>query len=133
MSEINKAIVEGRVGQDPYIGENSSRASFSIANNQSYKNRDGEKVERTFWINCVAFSHTATFIEKWIKKGDKVVVEGKISSRSFEDKEGVKKHTTEIIIDNISKQNWEKSNNNAGNSDVPNKDVSSDQTDDLPF
>jgi single-strand DNA-binding protein len=131
MSEINKAIVEGRIGQDPYIGE--KRASFSIANNQSYKNREGEKVERTFWINCVGFNHTATFIEKWIKKGDKVIIEGKISSRSFEDKEGVKKHTTEIIIDNISKQNWEKNNNDAGNTDVPNNNASSDQTDDLPF
>jgi single-strand DNA-binding protein len=133
MSEINKAIVEGRVGQDPYIGENSTRATFSLANNQSYKNRDGEKVEQTYWVNCVGFRHTASFIEKWIKKGDKVIVEGKISSRSYEDKDGNKKHTTEIIIENLSKQNWEKSNNNSGNNDASNAPVSSDQTDDLPF
>ena len=125
MSEINKAIVESRVGSDPYVGE--GRSTFSLANDQSYK-KDGNKVEKTVWINCVGFRSTAEFINKFIKKGDKVLVEGKISVRDYE-KDGVTRKVTEIVIDNVSKQNWEKSNNQAPAQDQGN----SNEPDDFPF
>lgn len=119
MSDINTVIIEGRVGSDPYIDRsgNKPRATFSLANDQSYKNRDGEKVEKTSWVNCTSWGSMVDFIEKWIKKGEKLTIQGKIETRSFE-KDGQNRTVTDIIIENISKHVWKKQDNNQ-NDDFP--------------
>ena len=76
-------------------------AKFSIATNETYKNAKGEKVENTQWHNVVAWEKTAEIVEKYLEKGKEVAIEGKLTSRSYDDKEGVKKYITEIIANEI--------------------------------
>ena len=76
-------------------------AKFAIATNQSYKNAQGEKVTDTQWHNVVAWNKTAEIIEKYLSKGKEVALEGKLSTRSYQTKEGEKKYITEIICDEL--------------------------------
>ena len=97
----NKVQLIGHLGNDPEIINLESGkkiAKFSIATNESYKNEKGEKVEDTQWHNLVAWNKTAEIAEKYLKKGKEIVIEGKLSSRSYEDKEGVKRYVTEIVV-----------------------------------
>ncbi len=97
----NKVQLIGHLGNDPEIINLESGkkiAKFSIATNESYKNEKGEKVEDTQWHNLVAWNKTAEIAEKYLKKGKEIVVEGKLSSRSYDDKEGVKRYVTEIVV-----------------------------------
>lgn len=100
----NKVQLIGHLGNDPEIINLESGkkiAKFSIATNESYKNEKGEKVEDTQWHNCVAWNKTAEIAEKYLKKGKEIVIEGKLSSRSYEDKEGVKRYVTEIVVNEM--------------------------------
>lgn len=97
---VNKTILLGILGGDPDIRvlDNGKKvANFSLATNESYKNKQGEKVTDTEWHRIVAFSPLADIIEKWVKKGSKIYVEGKNKTRSW-DKDGVKIYTTEVHI-----------------------------------
>ena len=100
----NKVQLIGHLGNDPEIINLESGkkiAKFSIATNESYKNEKGEKVEDTQWHNVVAWNKTAEIAEKYLKKGKEIVIEGKLSSRSYEDKEGVKRYVTEIVVQEL--------------------------------
>ena len=97
----NKVQLIGHLGNDPEIINLESGkkiAKFSIATNESYKNEKGEKVEDTQWHNVVAWNKTAEIAEKYLKKGKEIVIEGKLSSRSYEDKDGIKRYVTEIVV-----------------------------------
>ncbi|MCB0476404.1 MAG: single-stranded DNA-binding protein, partial [Flavobacteriaceae bacterium] len=76
-------------------------AKFSIATNEVYTNAKGEKVKETQWHNLVAWNKTAEIIEKYVQKGNEVAIEGKLTSRSYEDKDGVKKYITEIVVNEL--------------------------------
>ena len=76
-------------------------AKFSIATNESYKNAQGEKVTDTQWHNVVAWNKTADIIEKYLEKGNEVAIEGKLTSRSYDTKEGEKRYITEIVINEL--------------------------------
>lgn len=96
----NKVQLIGRVGQDPEIINLESGkkvAKFSLATNENFTNTKGEKVENTDWHNIVAWGKTAEIIEKFVNKGKEIAVDGKISTRSWEDKDGNKRYITEII------------------------------------
>jgi len=96
---LNKAMLIGRLGKDPQIKElesGSKIASFSLATDASYKDKQGNKVEKTEWTNIVYFGKQADLIERYVKKGSMIYVEGKISTRSYE-KDGQTKYVTEII------------------------------------
>lgn len=96
----NKVQLIGRVGQDPEIINMESGkklAKFSIATNDNYTNTKGEKVENTEWHNVVAWGKTAEVLEKFVQKGKEVAVEGKLTTRSWEDKDGNKRYTTEVV------------------------------------
>lgn len=97
---VNKVILLGNVGADPAIREVNEMkvASFSLATSESYKDKQGNKVEKTEWHNLVVWGALAKVVESYVKKGDKLYVEGKISYRSYEDKEGQQKHITEIKV-----------------------------------
>lgn len=97
---INKATLVGRLGKDPEsaaTGDGTAVSNFSIATDESYKNKSGEKVQNTEWHRIVAFGALADICNKYLEKGKLVYVEGKIQTRAWEDKEGVKKYTTSII------------------------------------
>ena len=74
---------------------------MSLATNESYKNAKGKKVTNTQWHTLVAWSKTAEIIEKYVSKGKEIAIEGKLTSRSYDDKEGVKRYVTEIVISEI--------------------------------
>ena len=76
-------------------------AKFSIATNESYKNNKGERVTDTQWHNVVAWGKTAEIIESFVTKGKEVAIEGKLTTRSWEDKEGQKRYTTEVVCNEL--------------------------------
>jgi single-strand DNA-binding protein len=95
----NKVQLIGNLGQDPEIvnmDNGNKLAKFSIATSESYKNAQGEKVEDTQWHNVVAWGKTAEIVENYLAKGKQVAVEGKLTHRSYETKEGEKRYITEV-------------------------------------
>lgn len=99
----NKVQLIGHVGKDPIVKSvnNSKVANFTMATNEVYYNDKKEKVENTYWHNITAWGKTAEIIEKFVVKGKEVAVEGKLSSRSYDDKDGVKKYITEVVVSEI--------------------------------
>ena len=100
----NKVQLIGNLGNDPEIitmDSGKKLAKFSIATNETYKNAQGEKVTDTQWHNVIAWGKTAEIIEQYVTKGKEVAVEGKLSHRSYDDKEGNKKYTTEVVCNEL--------------------------------
>ena len=100
----NKVQLIGNLGNDPEIinlESGKTLAKFSIATNESYKNAKGEKVTDTQWHNVVAWGKTAEIIEKYVTKGKEVAIEGKLTSRSYETKEGEKRYVTEVVCSEL--------------------------------
>jgi single-strand DNA-binding protein len=102
---VNKVILMGNLGKDPdvrHFEEGRAVASFSIATSESYKDKGGELRESTDWHNIVVWrSGLVGVVEKYLKKGNKVYVEGKLKTRSYEDQDKKTKYTTEVIADNL--------------------------------
>jgi single-strand DNA-binding protein len=99
----NSVTLIGHLGDEPKIynfDSGSKKAVFSIATNESYK-KDGEKVEATEWHNIVAWGAQAGFIEKYLKKGSFIAVEGRLTTNKWEDKEGKKQYRTEISLNEL--------------------------------
>ena len=97
----NKVQLIGHVGQDPEIKNldgGKKVANLTIATNDSYKNDKGEKVEQTEWHRVVAWGKTAEIIEKYVTKGKEIALEGKLTHRSYDDKNGEKRYITEVLI-----------------------------------
>ncbi len=95
----NKVQLIGNLGNDPEIitmDNGNKLAKFSIATNETYKNAQGEKVTDTQWHNVVAWGKTAEIAENYLIKGKEVAIEGKLTSRSYENKEGEKRYITEV-------------------------------------
>jgi len=101
MSTLRNTVqLIGHVGNEPEIlnlESGKKLAKFSVATNESYKNAKGEKVTDTQWHNIVAWGKTAELVENYVPKGREVGIEGKLTSRSYEDKDGVKKYITEVV------------------------------------
>src|ERR1700753_1713942 len=103
MSGINKVILVGHLGKDPEartLEGGVSVASFPLATTETF-NKDGRKVEQTEWHNIVLWRSLADVAAKFLQKGKLVYIEGKLRTRSFEDKEGIKKYTTEVVAENF--------------------------------
>ena len=135
----NKVQLIGNLGNDPEIvnlESGKTLAKFSVATNESYKNAQGEKVTDTQWHNIVAWGKTAQIIEKYVGKGKEVAIEGKLTTRSWEDKDGVTRYTTEIMCDSLEmlgkkSDNSENAIDNNTNAATP--PVQDAPDDDLPF
>lgn len=100
----NKVQLIGNLGNNPEmitLESGKKLAKFSIATNEVYKNAKGEKVTDTQWHNIVAWNKTAEIVEKYITKGSEVMIEGKLTSRSYETKDGEKKYITEVVCNEI--------------------------------
>jgi single-strand DNA-binding protein len=105
MGSVNKVILVGRLGDDPtvrYTAAGQAVANFSLATDETYKDRNGEKQKKTEWHKVVVWGKVAEeFVGKYLKKGMLVFVEGKLQSRTWDDREGNKKYVTEVNVANI--------------------------------
>jgi len=102
---VNKVILVGNLGKDPevrYLESGAAVANFPIATSETYKDRNtGEKNTQTDWHNIVVWRGLADVAEKYLKKGSLVYIEGKLKTRSWQDKEGNTRYTTEVVADNM--------------------------------
>ncbi|MFA6248010.1 MAG: single-stranded DNA-binding protein [Mucilaginibacter sp.] len=102
----NSVRLIGNIGMDPDVrtfDNNRKMVRLSIATNDSYKNDKGEKVTDTQWHNIVLWGTQATMAESYLKKGDSVIIEGKLASRNYNDKDGVKRYVTEVVVNEFIK------------------------------
>lgn len=101
---VNKVILVGNTGKDPEIkvfDGGTKKASFTLATSEKYTDRDGTVHENTEWHNIVCWRKTADVVERFVRKGTQVYIEGKITTRSWEDQNGQKHYTTEIEVENL--------------------------------
>lgn len=104
MSSVNKVIIIGHLGRDPemkYLPSGQAVANFSVATDESYKDKDGQKVEKTEWHRITVWGKQAEFCGNFLAKGRLVYVEGKLETRKWTDKDGVEKYTTEIKAERV--------------------------------
>jgi len=100
----NKVQLIGRLGQDPEIisfADGNKMAKFSLATDDSYKDKNGAKVERTDWHNVVVKGNLVTVVENYVNKGKEVAIEGKLTTRSYETKQGEKRYITEVVCNEL--------------------------------
>ncbi|OYU83215.1 MAG: single-stranded DNA-binding protein [Flavobacterium sp. BFFFF2] len=100
----NRVQLIGNVGQDPEVktvGNNRKVANLTLATNDHYYNDAGEKVEQTEWHRLTAWGKTAEIIEKYVTKGKEIGIQGKLTHRSYEDKDGSKKYVTDVVVDEV--------------------------------
>lgn len=100
----NTVQLIGRLGQDPEIvnfSDGNKMAKFSLATDDSYKDKSGTKVERTYWHNVIVKGGLVEVVEKYVAKGKEIAIEGKLTNRSWEDKDGKKHYTTEIFCNEL--------------------------------
>ena len=101
---VNKVILVGRLGRDPetrYTGGGQAVANFSVATDETYKDRNGEKQKRTEWHKIVVWGKQAEIAQQYLKKGSLIFIEGRIQSREWQDKEGQKRTSFEIVASNF--------------------------------
>lgn len=99
MRGLNKVTLIGHLGKDPevaYVSENIARARFSLATSESYKDKDGNRVDQTEWHDITLWRKQAEIAEKYLKKGSLIYLEGRLRSRSWEDEQGNKKYATGV-------------------------------------
>ena len=141
---LNKVMLIGNLGDDVKIRQfedGGSIGRFPIATNESYTNKQtGEKVDNTEWHNIIVKNKAAEICEKYLKKGDKVYVEGKLKTRKWQGEDGIQRYTTEV---HVTEFNFLNSKSDSGSLDKPtmpentkdkqSSDNSQDSVDDLPF
>jgi single-strand DNA-binding protein len=101
---VNKVILVGNLGKDPelrYTPSGAAVATFSLATSERYKDKSGEQQEKTEWHNIVAWRQLAEICGKYLHKGKQVYIEGRIQTRSYDDRDGNKKYITEIVADQM--------------------------------
>ncbi len=141
MSSVNKALIIGNLGQDPEIKytqqSGSPVANLSVATSERWKDKNtGEQKEQTEWHRVVVFGRLAEIAEQYLKKGSKVFIEGKIQTRDWEDAEGNKKYTTEVVAREMTMLDSRAStDSSASSSDNSAKDTAKDDNfeEDIPF
>ena len=104
MASVNKVILIGNLGRDPelrYTKSGQAVANFSIATNERWKDKDGQSQERTEWHRIVTWGKTAELCAQYLAKGRTTYLEGRLQTREYEDKDGIKRYTTEIVAQNV--------------------------------
>ncbi len=147
MSDLNKTLAIGRLGQDPevrYTKDGKAVAGFSIACSEKWKAKDGSKQESTEWINCTAFGRLGEIVGEYLRKGSQVFIEGKLKTEKWQDKNGNDHYTTKVIVSNLQMlgsgggtstskaQGGEPSPQPAPNN-APSSNAGDDFSDDIPF
>jgi single-strand DNA-binding protein len=141
MAGVNKVILIGNLGKDPEIRviEGGRKvANFSLATTESYKDKNGQRVDQTEWHNVSFWGPIADVIEKYLKKGSQIYVEGRIKTRSYEDKDKIKRYSTEIVGQNMTMLGGPKTADSSAShekngSAVPVGETHQGEDDDLPF
>ncbi len=116
MAGVNKVILLGNLGKDPeikYLDGNIARVSFSLATTDFYKDKAGNRIEQTEWHNVVMWRSLAENAEKLLKKGMQIYLEGRLQTRQWQDKDGFKKNTTEVIAETFQLLNKRETNSNS--------------------
>lgn len=146
MAGVNKVILVGNLGKDPevrHLEGGTAVANFPLATTETYKDKSGQRQSQTEWHNIVLWRGLAEVAEKYLKKGNQVYLEGKLRSRSWEDKEGNTRYITEIVADNMtmlgskkdSEERQSQSSTTSSSSYEKNEEtiIPSEEDDDLPF
>lgn len=100
----NKVQLIGRLGQEPEVltfDDGGKIAKFSMATDDSYKDKQGQKVERTQWHNVIVRGSLVNIVENYVTKGQEIAIEGKLTSRSWDDKDGNKRYVTEVMVNEL--------------------------------
>ncbi len=99
----NRVQLIGRLGNDPEVKtfDNGQMVRISLATSEKYRNKRGEEIEDTQWHNVIAWGKTAEIAEKYLKKGQEVVITGKLETRQFEDKDGVRRYVTQVVCNEL--------------------------------
>lgn len=103
-NDINRVCLVGRFTRDPelkFTPTNTPIANFSIANNRSFSSANGEKKEQVSYFNCICWGKGGQIISQYMKKGSRIIVEGRLQQRSWEDKDGNKRSTVEVVVENF--------------------------------
>ena len=138
---LNKVMLIGRLGADPemrFSGDGAAIANFNLATNEAWKKRDGEAQEKTDWHRCVVFGALAEkVVQTYLKKGNLVYIEGRLQTRSWEDKNGNTRYTTEVVCNSL-EMLGSPGDSPAGEPmnqepTISEEDTSQVQEDDLPF
>lgn len=138
MASLNKVQIIGRLGQDPemrFTANGRAVSTLNVAVNRSYTTQDGERHEETEWVRVVAWQKLAELASQYLSKGRQVYVEGRLQTRQWEDKEGQRRYTTEVIaqdiqfLDRADGGNYDKDSGGPAGGD----DAGSVDPDDLPF
>lgn len=144
MAGVNKVILVGNLGKDPeirHLENGTAVANFPIATSESYKDKEGSRVEQTEWHNVVVWRKLAEIAENYLKKGSQIYLEGKLRTRSWDDQQGNKKYTTEVVADSftmLGKREDSQGGTNSMPTAAPNNNLKEankpiKEEDDLPF
>ncbi|MBW1913749.1 MAG: single-stranded DNA-binding protein [Deltaproteobacteria bacterium] len=139
MAGVNKVILVGRLGRDPevrYTPSGSAVANFSMATSEEWKDKDtGEKQERTEWHRIVAWRRLGEICGEYLSKGSQIYIEGRLQTREWEDRDGNKKYTTEIIAQSMQMLDSPKKEGNtaSGGNNFPAEEPPSIPEDSIPF
>jgi single-strand DNA-binding protein len=134
MAGVNKVILIGNLGKDPevrHLEGGATVAKFPLATTEAFKDKSGQRVEQTEWHNIVLWRGLAEVAEKFLKKGMTIYVEGKLRTRSWDDKEGHKHYTTEVVADNFTILSKREGGNPTAKEDI--EPIAPKTGDDLPF
>lgn len=103
MASLNQCNFIGRIGkiESRYLQNGDAVTNFSLACNEYYKDKNGEKVEKVEWVNCVAYRKTAETMEKYCTKGMQVYIGGKLETKKYTDKNGIEKVSTQIVVNDL--------------------------------
>lgn len=136
---VNKVILLGNLGKDPevrYTGSGTAVASFSMATSESWRDAEGNAQERTEWHNIVVWRKLAEVCGEYLKKGSKIYCEGRLQYRTYDDKNGVKRYVTEVVMDTLvmldGKRGGERHQDGGGGDPGPSPGPAA-KDDDLPF
>jgi len=142
---VNKVILVGNLGKDPevrHLENGTAVANFPIATSESYKDKEGNRIDQTEWHNVVVWRKLAEIAESYLKKGSQIYLEGKLRTRSWDDQQGNKRYTTEVVADTFTmlgkkedSQNTQDFANSNSSASIKNNvtEINNSIEDDLPF
>ncbi len=137
---VNKVMIVGRLGNDPELktlSSGSAVCNFSVATSERWTDKEGQKQEKTEWHRIVTWGRQAELCGKYLSKGRQVFIEGKLQTRSWEDQQGQKRYTTEVVCNNVQFLGSTQQNANPGMSTPMPEDFgpepSFEASDDIPF
>jgi single-strand DNA-binding protein len=138
MASVNKVILLGNLGSDPevrYTPSGKAVANFSLATSEKYTNKEGEKEEKTEWHRIVAWARLGEICGEYLSKGSQIYIEGRIQTRTWEDRDGNKRYTTEIVAQTMQMLGGSKKGGEATSIEEshPSEEPISIPDDDIPF